>query len=69
MTTWLFVALIWYEGGPSWPDTIWSFAYHEQERCRQKAQQAALEWSQKEKVRHVIVSECFRFVHVRNKEA
>ncbi len=67
MTTWMFVALLWFDGGASWPDTIWSFNYGDRETCEQAAQKSVLNWSQRPRVHHVIVSECFRWVHVRNK--
>lgn len=68
MTTWMFVALLWFEGGASWPDMIWSYTYQDRETCEQTAQVATHEWSQRPKVLHVVVSECFRWVHYRGKE-
>ena len=61
MTSWMFVALIWFDGGPSWPDVIWSFTYKEQAVCDQSGQDSALFWSRRPKVAHVFVSECFRW--------
>lgn len=68
MTTWMFVALLWFDHGTSWPDVIWSFAYQEQAKCEQSALESARVWSRKPQVSHVLVSACFRWTVYRGKE-
>lgn len=68
MTTWMFVALLWFEGGTPWPDVIWSFTYAEHAGCEQARQDSAQAWGKKPKVLHLVTSECFRWVAYRGKE-
>ena len=61
MHAWMFVALLWFDGGASWPDIIWSFTYPTRAACERASHASAQEYSQRPKVSYIMLSECFRW--------